>query len=70
MNRETIVKECIGCDKVITINDVEVCNAYVYPHTRWRLGNCALASHTVITTSEKDKQRIGQQKSKKKTRKK
>ena len=31
------------CDKV----EGKKCMAYMYPASRWRLGNCALASHII-----------------------
>jgi len=72
--REPIHPECEkdkGCNKVIEQDGVKVCAAYIRPSVFWRRGGCALASHVIIgTTGPAGKSRIGQQKQKKKTRKK
>lgn len=46
------------------------CKVYAYPESKWRLGNCVMATH-VETEAEKSKtkKRVGQQKQKKKSRK-
>jgi hypothetical protein len=67
-NRKVIIDKCEGCERV----DVEKkCNAYIDPSAKWRLGPCPLATHvTVDSQGTSGKVRVGQQKSKKKSRKK
>ena len=43
-DKEPIIDKCIGCDKV----DGKFCSAYLFPHIKWRIGNCPLASHIKI----------------------
>ena len=72
--REPIHPECEkdkGCSKIIEENGIKVCSAYIKPSVFWERGGCALASHVIIDSSGPvGKSRIGQQKQKKKTRKK
>lgn len=76
--RLPIVEQCkrtddegnvIACKRIINFKNRERCAAYAYPETKWRLGNCFLASH-VQTEAEvkKGKVRVGQQKQKKNRR--
>lgn len=63
--RTPIVEKCIGCNKI----EGNFCKAYINPNARWRLGNCALASHIVEQVKDNVKKRVGQQKGKRKRRK-
>jgi len=55
-----VIVECAGCEN--QTNDR--CNIYISPSRKWRLGNCNMASHTIIRTKDTDKfkKRVGQQK--------
>ena len=67
MNREQIVDKCIGCDRIVELDESQTCNAYEFPRLKWRLGNCPLASHVrSIVREDEEKQRVGQQKGKRK----
>ena len=65
--RLPIVDECKGCEKAVV--EINMCSAYVNPGSKWRLGNCPLATHIVIVDKSTQKIRAGQQKQKKKTKK-
>ena len=65
--RLPIVDECKGCSKIVA--ESSMCSAYINPASRWRMGNCGLATHVVIEEKSTHKTRVGQQKQKKKTRK-
>jgi len=47
--REPIVEKCTGCSSVRTliVRGVEgiFCGCYLYPKTKWRVGNCPRADH-------------------------
>jgi len=62
---EAIVDSCIGCARVV--KGENVCEAYLYPKAKWKLGNCNASTHIieVIDDSKKTKTRVGQQKQKK-----
>ena len=45
--------------------DSDYCTAYAFPKTRWKLGNCPLATHIETEKSKKGKIRVGQQKQRK-----
>ena len=59
-----VAGQCIGCENQIT----GLCNIYISPSAKWRLGDCNMATHTIARTKETDKfkRRVGQQKGKKK----
>lgn len=42
------------------------CTIYAFPATKWRNGNCPMATHLEIVEVKKDKVRVGQQKQKQK----
>jgi hypothetical protein len=52
MDRSPIVEKCYGCGKTVTqtvmlTGEVEVlfCGTYAMPETKWRIGNCPMATH-------------------------
>jgi len=59
--QEEIVRECDGCSKVFIqpslfgFLDSKYCHAYLYPASKWRSGNCPLASHLEKGSDEKKK---------------
>ena len=59
-----VIDECIGCENQIA----GLCLSYQFPATKWRLGNCPMATHVTIRIAEEGKARIGQQKQLKKTK--
>ena len=71
-----IVKECLGCSRIVDEGlapfpaedgktDTRRCSAYVNPMSKWRIGNCPLATHIITRVEQTGKKRIGQQKHKK-----
>jgi len=59
------------CSKGDIVNNV--CKAYVFPEAKWRIGSCPLCDEVLrITTEAAEEKRVraGQQKQKKKVRKK
>jgi hypothetical protein len=73
--RTPLVEQCsknvedveVPCSK----SEKEHCTVYAFPATKWRLGDCPMADEHLRTAEEskvKGKTRVGQQKSKKKSR--
>lgn len=61
-------EKCVSCER--WIESVEQCFIWYNPETQWRLyGHCSHATHVVKEEKDKDKKRVGQQKQKKKTKK-
>ena len=56
-SRQPIDEKCIGCKKTEVIGENTLCKAYIEPSLRWRLGNCALASHNIIDEDSKSKKK-------------
>ena len=57
--KTSIVEKCSPC----SLHDQEYCNTYLWPESRWRLGNCSMATHLVSReVKDQDKKRVGQQK--------
>ncbi len=64
-------KETLFCSKLIMTDEPECyCSAYTYPDAKWKNGDCPLADTFLkeVEVKEGEKKRIGQQKSKKKSR--
>lgn len=61
-NKFPISEKCIGCNKI----ENNFCKSYRNPNAWWKLGYCPLASHVTISSKNEGKNRVGQQKSKKK----
>lgn len=61
--QEPIVKKCEGC---AYIQDGH-CIPYIFPASKWRSGNCPLATHLTKKkeTTEEKKNRVGQRKQRK-----
>lgn len=59
--QEEIIEKCEGCSKVLVqpgfwgFSTSKYCHAYLYPASKWRSGNCPLASHLEKGTDEKKK---------------
>jgi len=74
--RQVVVDECLqgeGCNRVYTeTGGKKKCIAYAFPQAKWRISRCVLASN--VTDEERVQQtvkvRVGQQKQKKKSRRK
>ncbi len=61
IKKEPIIDKCQEC----TLHKDSLCDVYQFPSTRWKLGNCPMATHVVTRVKEsKFKRRIGQQKQK------
>lgn len=58
--REPTVEQCKGCNS----DKTNYCECYVFPASKWRLGNCVRASHLAPEIIEDKKKRVGQQKQK------
>jgi len=66
---EPIHDKCVGCERTIEINNITYCKAYYCPGVKWKhdIWICPLATHVKVEDkTSKEKQRIGQQKQKKK----
>jgi hypothetical protein len=62
-----VVEQCLGCDRILKEADSQRCSAFAFPDAKWRLGNCALATHIKVDTGKgAEKVRVGQQKQKRK----
>lgn len=65
-DRRPIVEQCNGCDRVQKDEGAQMCAAFAFPDTKWRLGPCSMATHIKVETGKAgEKQRVGQQKQKK-----
>lgn len=68
---EPVVKQCLGCKKIIIDNDLERedkrrCVVYINPKNRWKTGICPVFTEKeIITEKTQGKKRAGQQKQKK-----
>jgi hypothetical protein len=64
----TVGEKCEGCDRIIVIAEQKYCKTFPDPSSKWRLGNCNLASHIRADSKNgaENKVRVGQQKQKKK----
>jgi hypothetical protein len=63
----SIHEKCEGCDRTQTIDEKKYCSAFPDPASRWRIGNCNMATHIKVeSTKDTSKVRVGQQKQKKK----
>ena len=73
---QPVVKECLGCKKIVDDDslpreDQRRCSVYINPEARWRIGRCPVCTEAIIIANEPTgKKRVGQQKQKKKTRRK
>lgn len=68
LNRKPIIEQCKGCQDI----NGEFCNCYSDPSALFRNGKCLRAFHIADLEEPKTsgKKRVGQQKQKKKSRKK
>ncbi len=64
-DRRPIVEKCDGCDRVAKEGEGKTCTAFAFPETKWRLGNCSMATHIKVEAAKGEKVRVGQQKQKK-----
>ena len=58
---QPVVEKCGDCEKI----ENGYCSVYIFPETKWRAGNCPVATHIEaeeLTAQQKAKIRIGQQK--------
>lgn len=42
---EQVVEECIGCERIIEIENAKYCITYIQPAAKWRRGMCNFATH-------------------------
>lgn len=70
--REEIIEKCVKCERIEKITKVvnglppgEYCSKYAYPSSKWRMGNCPMATHIIQEIKPEPKKRVGQQKQKK-----
>lgn len=64
-DRRPIVEKCEGCDRVASEGAVKTCSSFAFPDTKWRMGNCSMATHIKVESAKGEKVRVGQQKQKK-----
>ncbi len=43
--KEPIVESCEGCEKTLSHDNVVVCSVFLMPKSKWRIGNCNMATH-------------------------
>lgn len=68
--RQKVIDKCFGEKQNCSRIEGEYCNAYEFPDKKWiHNRDCNLATHIIKVVGQTDKQRVGQQKQKKKTRK-
>lgn len=61
--RLPIVEQCTGVEKSCSgIDGGTLCSSYINPESKWRDGNCPMATHLEIVDDKKKKSRVGQQK--------
>jgi len=67
MTKLPIIDKCEGCSRIENIDGGQYCKAYINPTEKWKLGDCPLCS-TIrkMEGNQQEKQRVGQQKQKKK----
>lgn len=66
VEHRAIVESCNGCDRILAGGADKTCSAFAFPDTKWRLGPCSMATHIKVETGKAgEKQRVGQQKQKK-----
>jgi hypothetical protein len=62
-----IVEKCEGCDRTQSYGDQVFCRVFPDPAAKWRRGFCNMATHVKMEVKTPEaKQRVGQQKQKKK----
>jgi len=66
--RDIIEDEKVVETKVCEYVNGKVCKVYAFPESKWRIGNCVMATHVESEAEKKQgvKKRVGQQKQKKK----
>ncbi len=42
---QTVVEQCDGCERIVTLEEARYCDTYVNPAAKWRLGMCNFATH-------------------------
>jgi hypothetical protein len=47
-----ITDKCDGCDKIIECPTGKYCMVYPDPASKWAMGGCVMASHTLMGTKE------------------
>ena len=61
-----VVEQCTGCERISANESAgKLCSAFAFPETKWRLGACSMATHIQTASKNTEKQRVGQQKQKK-----
>lgn len=66
IDRRPVVEQCDGCDRIQAEGASRLCSTFAFPDTKWRLGACSMATHVKTEASKGgEKQRVGQQKQKK-----
>jgi hypothetical protein len=59
--------KCENCERILTVGEAKYCSVFPDPATKWRRGDCSMATHIKTDTKGADaKVRVGQQKQKKK----
>jgi len=63
-----IVEQCKGCNRTVEVSSGWYCGACPEPDTKWKNGNCNLATH-VSTSMAENAQKINPLKASKRSRK-
>ncbi len=40
-----IIEKCSGCNRTLEVNGIHYCNVSPDPLSKWRVGNCNMATH-------------------------
>lgn len=65
-DRRPVIEQCDGCDRIQTEGASRLCSAFAFPDVKWRMGACSMATHIKAEAAKGgEKQRVGQQKQKK-----
>ena len=62
LDKTEIIEQCEGCSRIHEYG--KHCTVYLYPESKWRSGNCPMATH-LSNGKEEKKSKVGQKKQRK-----
>jgi len=68
-HRQPLSRKCVKNEHTCSRADGDLCDVYLFPEAKWRLGDCPMADTELKTQTAKiqtGKKRVGQQKQKQK----
>ncbi len=42
---KAVTEKCIGCERIVEVEESKYCQTYINPEAKWRLGICNFATH-------------------------